>query len=678
MQQNPFFNSFNTPHQTYPFELIKVEHYEPAILEGIKQEETEISAIINNPEFPTFQNTIIPLQETGKLLERATTILFNLLSAETSEELQEVARKVSPLLTEHQNKISLNEKLFERVEQVYLEREKYALTPEENKLIEDIYQNFILQGVNLSQEDKEKKLKASTELSMLTLQFSENLLSENNKYELWLSEKETAGLPQSLLDSASEAAKEKKGEGYLITLQAPSFQPFMKYSECRDLRKQLYMAYNTQCIHGDDSDNTNLVKRIVNLKREIAQLLGFEDYATYKLTRRMLSSKKEVFDLYQELITAYMPAAQKELEDLTRFSKEIEGEEFELMPWDFAYYSEKLRQEKYDFNSEALRPYFELQNVINGIFGLANRLYGITFQENNTYSVYHSDVKTYDVFDKDGSFLAVLYTDFHPRKGKRSGAWMTSYKEQWIETNGYNSRPHVSIVMNFSKPTATKPSLLTFSEVTTFLHEFGHALHQIFANTRFSTMSGTNVYWDFVELPSQLMENFAYEKAFLHTFAHHYENGELLPDALIKKVIAAQNFNVAYACIRQIELGTIDMAWYTLKEPFEGDVKSFEKNSVKHLKLLPEIDETCMSVQFSHIMAGGYSAGYYSYKWDEVLDADAFAAFSDAGIFNTEVAESFRENILSKGGTEHPMKLYKQFRKQAPSIKALLKRNGIL
>ncbi|MCI5560659.1 MAG: M3 family metallopeptidase [Phocaeicola sp.] len=676
-ENNPFFQPFRTPRQTYPFSEIKNHHYEEAVLAGIKEEEQEIARIIDNPDAPTFQNTILALQKTGKTIERATNALFNLLSAETSDELQEIAMKVSPLLTEHRNNIALNEKLFRRVAHVYAEKAQLQLTAEEEKLLTDLYENFVLQGVNLPADKKEQLRKISTELSTLTLQFSENLLAENNKFELWLTEEELCGLPASLIDTAREAAQEKGKTGYLITLQAPSYQPFMKYSELRPLREQLYMAYNTQCTHDDAYNNTAIVSRIVNLKREWAQLLGFEDYVQYKLKRRMLSTKEEVFALYDDLIKAYMPAAQKEMEELFGFVRRVEGESFHVQPWDLAYYAEKLRKEKYDYDSELLRPYFELSKVIDGVFGLATRLYGIQFRPNEVYDTYHTDVKTYDIYDEDGTFLAVLYADFHPRAGKRSGAWMTNYKEQWIEDNGENSRPHVSIVMNFSKPTGTKPSLLTFGEVTTFLHEFGHALHQVFANTRFSAMSGTNVYWDFVELPSQFMENFAYEKAFLHTFARHYETGELLPEALIEKVIAAQNFHVAIACIRQIELGTLDMAWYTQKTPFCGDIETFEKDSVRHLKLLPSIPKTCMSVQFSHIMAGGYSAGYYSYKWDEVLDADAFAAFKEAGVFDREVAHSFREHVLSKGGTEHPMTLYLRFRKKAPTIQALLERNGL-
>lgn len=676
MIHNPFFESFNTPHGTIPFDKIKNEHYEPAIQEGIKQHLKEIDAIINNPEKPTFSNTLEPLQKAGGLLECVTTVLFNLLSAETSEELQIIAEKVSPILTEHNNNISLNEQLFARIKRIYDERENNAYSTEELRLIEETYDGFVRNGVNLPAESKQKKRELSKELSLLTLKFSQNLLQEGNKYHLLLSETECSGLPSTLLEAARNAAEQSGKEGYLITLKAPSYIPFMKYCDHRDLRQQLYMAYNTQCLHNDEFDNRELVTRIVNLRLELAQLLGFETYADFVLVHRMATDRAHVNQLYTDLINAYLPVAQAEMKELNEFVRKLEGPDFKLRPWDFAYYSEKLRQARYDFDSEELRPYLELNHVIDGVFGLATRLYGIHFKENQDIPVFHPEVKAYEVYDQDGSYLAVLYADFYPRDGKRSGAWMTSYKEQWIDEHG-NSRPHVSVTMNFTRPTTERPALLSFNELTTFLHEFGHALHQIFANTHFKDLSGTNVYWDFVELPSQFMENFAYEKEFLHTFAKHYQTNELLPDDLISKIVKAQNFHVAYACMRQIELGTIDMAWYSRIQPFEGDVVAYEKQQVAHLKLLEELPDTCMSVQFSHIMAGGYAAGYYSYKWAEVLEADAFSVFKEKGIFNPSIAQSFRDNILSRGGTEPPMTLYKRFRGQEPTIKALLRRNGI-
>lgn len=678
MTQNPFLHTYHTPHQTTPFNLIQLSDYEPAIREGMRIEDEEIKAITDNPEPPTFNNTVLALERAGQLLDRVTTVLFNLMSAETCDEMEAIAEKMMPELSEHSNNISLNEKLFERIKCVYTQRESLNLTPEERRLLEKTYDGFIRNGANLSDADKETFRKLSMELSTLTLRFSQNHLKETNKYELVLtSEAELEGLPESIIEAAAHTTKEKGKEGWIITLQAPSYVPFMKYSSNRNLRKELYMAYNTQCTHRDELDNTDIVKQLVNLRMELAQLLGFTDYADYVLRKRMAENSEHVYQLLNQLLDAYTPTAHKEVAEIEALAQEMEGKDFRLMPWDFSYYAEKLKNKKFNLDEEALRPYFELSKVKEGVFGLATRLYGITFRENKDIPVYHPDVQAYEVFDKDGSYLAVLYTDFHPRAGKRSGAWMTEYKEQWIDENGNNSRPHVSVTMNFTKPTAEKPALLTFSEVTTFLHEFGHALHGMFANTHFQSMSGTNVYWDFVELPSQIMENFAVEKDFLNTFARHYQTNEPIPEELVKRIVDASNFNVAYACLRQVSFGLLDMAWYTRRTAFDGDVKEYEKASWTRAQILPQIDETCMSVQFGHIMSGGYSAGYYSYKWAEVLDADAFSVFKEKGIFNTEVAQSFRDNILSKGGTEHPMTLYKRFRGQEPTIDALLIRNGI-
>ena len=544
-------------------------------------------------------------------------------------------------------------------------------------LLQNTYDGFIRSGANLTPEQKERFRQISAEMSVLTLRFSQNNLKETNAYELALQADQLDGLPESALHAYAQTAQEKGKEGHIVTLQAPSFVPFMKYSQHRELREQLFMAYNTQCTHDNEYNNMEIVKKLVNLRLERAQLLGFQTAADYVLTRRMAEKSENVYKLLNQLLEAYTPTAHKEVEEVQALAKELEGEDFQLMPWDWAYYSEKLKEKKFNLNEEALRPYFELNNVISGVFGLATRLYGISFQENKEIPVYHPDVTAYEVFDKDGSFLAVLYADFHPRAGKRSGAWMTSYKEQWKDENG-NSRPHISVVMNFTKPSGDKPALLSFGEVNTFLHEFGHALHGMFANTTYQSLSGTNVYWDFVELPSQIMENFAIEKDFLNTFAKHYETGENIPEEMIQRLVDASNFNVAYACLRQLSFGLLDMAWYTRTEPFEGDVRSYEKQAWSQTQILPSCKETCMTVQFSHIMAGGYSAGYYSYKWAEVLDADAFSLFQEKGIFNPEVANSFREHVLSKGGTEHPMTLYKRFRGQEPGIDALLKRNGIL
>lgn len=675
--KNPFLNPYNTPHGTAPFHLIKIEHYESAIMEGIKEQNEEIDAIVNNPDAPTFQNTIVALERSGALLERVTTVFGNLMSAETSDEMQELAEKMMPLLSEHSNNISLNEKLFARIKTVYEQKDQLELNGEDGQLLQKTYDGFVRSGANLQGEDKEKFRQLNTELSILTLRFSQNLLKETNNYELSLTESQLAGMPASALESYAQTAKDKGKEGNIITLDAPSFVPFMKYCDDRSLRQQLYMAYNTQCTHDNEYNNVTIIRQLVNIRMQLAQLLGYPTFADYKLKKRMAETSDAVYELLNQLLDAYTPTAHKEVEEVETLARELEGEDFELMPWDWAYYSEKLKNKKFNLNEEELRPYFELSQVKKGVFGLATRLYGITFKENKEIPVYHPDVKAYEVFDKDGSFLAVLYTDFHPRAGKRSGAWMTGYKEQWIE-NGVNSRPHVSVTMNFTKPSADKPALLTFSEVNTFLHEFGHALHGMFANTTYQSMSGTSVYWDFVELPSQIMENFTIEKEFLNTFAKHYQTGENIPEELIQKIVDASNFNIAYACLRQVSFGLLDMAWYTRREAFEGDVRAYEKEAWKKAQILPSVADTCMSVQFSHIMAGGYSAGYYSYKWAEVLDADAFSLFKEKGIFNQGVASSFRENILSKGGTEHPMTLYKRFRGQEPSIDALLKRNGII
>ena len=678
MRENPFLQAYQTPHETTPFNLIKLSDYEPALREGMRTEDEEIKRITDNPESPTFANTVLALENAGKLLDRVTTVMFNLMSAETCDELDAIAEKMMPELSEHSNNISLNSELFARIKHVYERRDSLGLSPEEKTLLEKTYDGFTRNGANLSDEDKEKFRKCSMELSSLTLRFSQNHLKETNKYELILTEeKDLDGLPDSIIEAAAYTAKEKGKDGWIFTLQAPSYVPFMKYCSNRGLRKQMYMAYNTQCIHNDEYDNQEIVKQLVNLRMQVAQLLGFTDYADYVLRKRMAESSINVYKLLNQLLEAYTPTANKEIAEIEALAKETEGGQFQLMPWDFSYYAEKLKNRKFDFNEEALRPYFELNRVKQGVFGLATRLYGITFRENKDIPVYHPDVQAYEVYDKDGSYLAVLYTDFYPRAGKRSGAWMTSYKEQWTEDNGENSRPHVSVTMNFTKPTAGKPSLLTFSEVTTFLHEFGHALHGIFADTRFKSLSGTNVYWDFVELPSQIMENFAIERDFLNTFACHYQTETPIPDDLIQKIIDASNFNVAYACLRQVGFGLLDMAWYTRHTLFEGDVRAYEKAAWKEAQVLPDVKEACMSVQFGHIMSGGYAAGYYSYKWAEVLDADAFSLFKAKGIFDKETAQLFREHILSKGGTEHPMTLYKRFRGQKPTIDALLHRNGI-
>ncbi len=677
--QNPFFEAYTTPHGTVPFDKIKTEHYKPAIDEGIRRQNAEIEAITSNPESPTFANTILPYEMSGELLNRVSSVFGNLLGAETNDELQELAREVMPLMSEHANNISLNEALFARIKAVYEHQEEEHLNAEQTKLLEVTYKSFVRNGANLQDEAKEKYRALSQELSLLTLQYGENNLKETNEYQLVISDKaKLAGLPESAIEAATETAHEKGVEGWVFTLQAPSYVPFMMYADDRSLRQELYMAYNTKCTHDNAYNNLDIVKRIVNVHLEIAQVLGYDNFADYNLQERMAQNTENVYNLLNQLLEAYTPTAQKEYAEVQALAREEQGDDFIVMPWDWSYYSHKLKDQKFNIDDEMLRPYFELSKVKEGVFGLANKLYGITFKKNTDIPVYHKDVDAYEVFDKDGSFLAVFYADFHPRAGKRSGAWMTSYKGQWIdEATGENSRPHVSIVANLTKPTQDKPALLTFSEVETFLHEFGHSLHGMFANTTYESLSGTNVYWDFVELPSQFMENFAIEKEFLHTFARHYQTGELIPDELIQRIVDSSNFNAAYACLRQVSFGLLDMAWYTRNTPFEGDVIEYEQKAWERAQILPKVEGTCMSTEFSHIFAGGYSAGYYSYKWAEVLDADAFSLFKEKGIFNPEVAASFRENILSKGGTEHPMTLYKRFRGQEPTIDALLIRNGI-
>ena len=678
---NPFFNNYSTPHNTVPFHLIKLEHYEEAFMEGMKREKEELDKIINNEEEPTFDNTIIYKDETKgehyyDLLGRASTVFSCMLGAETNDDLDALAQKMSPLLTQHANDMQLNEKLFKRIKHVYEHHRE--LTPEEATLLQKVYDGFVRSGALLNEEGKEQFRRLSEEASLLSLQFSQNLLKENKAFELHITnEEDLDGLPESARQMAAHTAQEQNKEGWIFTLDFPSYSPFLTYSTKRELREKLYMAKNTEGIHDNSENNLAICTRLINIRRELAQLLGHETYADYVLEHRMASSVKNVYKLFNDLISAYKPQAIKELKEVEQLAKEMEGDAFEMQPWDFGYYSHKLQLQKYNIDSEMLRPYFELSKVIEGVFGLANRLYGISFKENNEIPVYHQDVKAYDVFDADGSYLAVFYADFHPRKGKQGGAWMTEFQGQWINRKGENVRPHVSVVMNFTKPTPQKPALLTLGEVETFLHEFGHSLHGMFANTRFGSLSGTNVWWDFVELPSQFMENYATEKEFLRTFAYHFESGEPIPDELIDRIIKSKNYLSAYGCLRQVSLGLLDMAYYTQKDEFKEDIITFEKDAWKDAIITKQLPNTCMTTQFSHIISGGYAAGYYSYKWAEVLDADAFSLFKKNGIFDKNTALSFRENILSKGGTEHPMTLYKRFRGQEPTIDALLERNGI-
>ena len=680
---NPFFLPYDTPHNAVPFNKIELADYEEAMMEGIRREDEQIEKIINNPDEPTFENTIIPEDEIkGRkhyydLLNRVESVFFNMLSAETNDDMDALAQKMSPILTKHSNDVSLNPKIIERVKYFYEHHRE--LTPEESCLLEKSYEGFVRSGALLDEARKDRLRKLTEEASMLSLQFSQNVLKENKAYTLHITdEKQLDGLPDTAREAAREAVKERGLEGWIFTLDAPSYGPFMMYSKQRELRKDLYMARNTLCIKDNDTNNLELCKRLINLRREMAQLLGYDSFADYVMKHRMATKVENVYKLLNDLIEAYKPKAIEEREEVEALAKEEEGEDFKMEPWDVAYYSQLLKKKKFDLDPEMLRPYLELGNVIKGVFGLATRLYGITFKENKEIPVYHPDVKPYEVYDKDGSYLAVLYVDFYPRKGKRDGAWMTEFQGQWVERDGTNVRPHVSLVMNFSKPTEDKPALLRLGEVETFLHEFGHSLHGIFANTRFESLSGTNVWWDFVELPSQFMENFAVEKDFLRTFAFHYKTGEPMPDELIDKVIASRNYGAATACLRQVSFGLLDMAYYTHKDEFTEDIIPFEKKAWEAAIIDEQRMDTCMTVQFSHIMAGGYAAGYYSYKWAEVLDADAFSVFKKEGIFNQATAQRFRDNVLSRGGTEHPMTLYKRFRGSEPTIDALKERDGLL
>ena len=680
-RKNPFMEPYGTPHNTVPFDKISFNDYEEAFMEGMRRDNEAIDKIINNPEKPTFDNTIA-VEDNSKgehyydLLERVSNTFSCLMSAETNERMEELAQKLSPILTKHENDIILNPKLFERVKYVYENHSE--LTPEEQMLLDKQYDAFVRSGALLDEQGKEKLRMLTEEASMLSLQFSQNLLKENKAFTLHITDKaQLSGLPDTAIEAAAQTAKDKKLEGWVFTLDYPSYSPFMTYSNQRDLREKMYMARNTECIHNNEQNNLEICKRLINVRREIAQLLGYGTYAEYVLKHRMASNTANVYKLLDDLIDAYKPTAIEEQKAVEAKAKAMEGEDFIIRPWDFGYYSHKLQMEKYNLDAEMLRPYFQLDKVIQGVFGLATKLYGITFKENKEIPVYHPDVKAYEVFDKDGSYLAVFYADFYPREGKQGGAWMTEFQGQYINKEGENTRPHVSVVMNFTKPTAQKPALLTLGEVETFLHEFGHSLHGMLSNCRFESLSGTNVWWDFVEMPSQFMENYAIEKDFLRTFAVHYQTGEPLPDELIERIVRSRNFNVATACLRQVSFGLLDMAYYTQTKEFTEDIIPFEKKAWKDAIITEQIPDTCMTVQFSHIMAGGYAAGYYSYKWAEVLDADAFSLFKENGIFDQKTAQSFRDNILSRGGTEHPMTLYKRFRGQEPTINALLERNGI-
>lgn len=675
---NPLLNPFDTPFGTAPFEKINVTDYEPAIREGIRLGLEQIDAICKNRAVPDFDNTIVALEQSGKELDRVLNIFFPLSSAMTDDKMMEISMTVTPILSDYSTSISLNNRLWEKVKYVWDHRDQYDLDPEQQMLLKTTYDSFARNGALLEGEDRETYRKLSAELSELSTKFSQNVLKELNTYEIWLTADDLAGLPDGIIEEAALLAKEKGREGeYLFTLAQPTYMAFMKISDRRDLREKMYRLYTGRNQKGEFS-NMDIIKQITDKRRQLANLLGYKTYADYSLVNTMAENKENVYKLLYALREAYRPAQKKEFDELNEFAAQLTGDKnFSMKPWDYSYYANKLKQSKYDYDEEALRPYFELNNVISGVFGLATKLYGLTFEEKKDISVYHPDVKAFEVKDKDGSYLGVIYTDFFPRDSKSPGAWMTEFKSQWIEDNGENSRPHVSIVMNFTKPTDSKPSLLTPYEVETFLHEFGHALHGLLANTKYSSLSGTNVYRDFVELPSQFNENYLTQKEFLDGFARHYQTGEAIPQEYIDKIVASSQFGAAYACLRQLNFGLIDMAWHTITEPVD-DAAAFEVEAGKTVEMFDPVEGSLSSPQFGHIFGGGYAAGYYSYKWAEVLDADAFAKFLENGIFDQTTADQFRQNILMKGGTEHPAELYRRFRGQEPSIDALLIRDGIV
>ncbi len=675
---NPFLREFNLKFSAVPFDKIELDHYAEALEIGLKEQEEDIKNIVENPEEPTFENTILALENSGEVLSRVCGVLFNLTEAETCDQLDSISEKYSPILSEASSKIKQNEALFARVKKVYENIENYQ-DPIKKKLIEDTYIGFVRSGANLDKEQKERMKSLSSELSLLTFNFGRLALQATNAYTMHLNNKEDLdGLPEYALAAAKEKAAEKGLEGWVIDLSAPSYISFMQYATNRELRKELYMAYNTKTSKGDDNDNQENIKKIVNNRLEMAQIMGRSHYSEHRLERTMAQADSSVYGLLDDLHTKYMPHAIKERELIAEYAKKLNNDpNFTLMPYDWAFYSEKYKEEKYAYKEEDLKPYFELERVKKGVFGLATDLYGIKFIPNKELPVYHKDVDLFEVYDADGKFMGLLYTDFFPRKSKRQGAWMTEFKGQYLNADGTDSRPLISLVMNCTPPTEGKPALLTYDEVKTFLHEFGHALHGLLSDVPYESLSGTNVYRDFVELPSQIMENFASVPAFLNKTAIHYETGEVIPNELIEKLKASEQYLAAYSCIRQLSFGYLDMAWHGIKESFNGDVIEFERNAWKKTQLFPSIDGCCMSTHFTHLFAGGYAAGYYGYKWAEVLDADAFSVFQEAGGINAEVASRFRENILSKGSTKHPMTLYKAFRGCAPKTDALLKRDGI-
>ncbi|TRX01110.1 M3 family metallopeptidase [Flavobacterium gawalongense] len=668
---------FNTKYNTAPFSKIKNEDFLPAFQKGIELAKAEIDAIVRNPIKPTFQNTIEALAFSGDVLDRISSIFFNLNSAETNDEIQKIAQEVSPLLSEFGNDVRLNPDLFARVKTVYEQREKLNLNPEQTTLLDKKYKSFSRNGANLPEDKKSQLREIDKELSKLSLQFGENVLDETHAFQLHLTnESDLAGLPEGTIEAAHSLAKSQEKEGWIFTLDYPSYVPFVTYADNRELRKKMAIAFGAKGFQNNEFDNQEIVLKIAKLRFDRAQVLGYATHAHFVLEERMAESPEKVKTFSNDLLEKAKPAALKEFAQLTTFATALNGIE-QLEKWDGAYYSEKLKQQLFNLDDEILKPYFQLEKVLDGAFAVAQKLYGITFEEIFEVDKYHEEVKTYEVKDEDDQLVAVFYADFFPRKGKRNGAWMTSFKSQYIK-KGINERPHISIVCNFTKPTETKPSLLTFNEVTTLFHEFGHALHGMLANTTYPSLSGTSVYWDFVELPSQILENWCYEPEALALFAYHYQTGEMIPMELVHKIKESASFQEGMATMRQLSFGLLDMGWHAQDPSNIKDIKVFETEQFAATQLYPDVKENAMSTSFSHIFQGGYSSGYYSYKWAEVLDADAFEYFQECGIFNKEVATKFKENVLSKGGTEHPMILYKRFRGQEPKPEALLKRAGLV
>lgn len=674
---NPLFEPYNSPYGAIPFDKIEKADYLPAVERGIKRGLAEINEICDNQSTPDFENTIVALENSGKDLDRVLDVFGPLLSALSDDEMMALSMEIMPKVSEYSTAISLNEKLWERVKYVYDNRESIELDDEDKMLLQRTYDSFARKGALLKGESRDEYKKLVAELSDLTTRFGQNVLKELNTYEIWLGKDDLSGLPDGTIESAAEAAKEKGREGeYLFTLSQPTYISFLKYSDRADLRDKMWRLYTGRNIHGEFS-NVEIIKDITAKRLRIANLLGYENYAAYSLEHTMAHDVSSVYALLNRLKDAYAPALKIEMSEIAAYASEMEKRDVAINPWDYSYYANKLKEAKYSYDEEKLRPYFDLNKTISGVFGLAERMYGISFEEIKTVPVYHSDVKVFEVKDTDGTYLGLLYTDFFPRDTKRPGAWMTEFKAQWREDDGEDSRPHISIVMNFTKPTSSKPSLLTPYEVSTFLHEFGHALHGLLSKVKYSSLSGTNVYRDFVELPSQFNENFLRRREFLDSFASHYLTGEPIPQELVDKIITSSQFGAAYACMRQLGFGYIDMAWHTIAEPVD-DVQEFENKSLDEVRVFnPEVD-SMISPQFSHIFAGGYAAGYYSYKWAEVLDADAFAKFEEDGVMNAETAMAFRRSILERGGTVEPQKLYEDFRGREASIDALLRRDGIV